>query len=71
MASRPHNVGIKAIEIYFPSQVRKVPKGRRLYDYVIRRLSANSSDSVWTKRSSRSSMASVKGNILLALDRRR
>ena len=24
MATRPHNVGIKAIEIYFPSQVRSV-----------------------------------------------
>lgn len=25
MASRPQNIGIKAIEIYFPSQVRTAP----------------------------------------------
>ena len=30
MASRPQNIGIKAIEIYFPSQVRRRALGTRL-----------------------------------------
>ncbi len=29
MASRPQNIGIKAIEIYFPSQVSAPPFGRK------------------------------------------
>lgn len=65
MASRPHNVGIKAIEIYFPNQVSiaypdqpgfsRKPRGSRLTYY----------HSVSSRRSSRNSMALVKANTQL------
>lgn len=67
MATRPQNVGIKAIEIYFPSQVglnALIGEDRYL------RPSTNSF-SASTKQSLRNSMVSAKENIQLALAKQR
>lgn len=67
MSTRPLNVGIKAIEIYFPSQVSLdalIEEDR----YV--RLPTNSF-SASIKQSLRNSMASAKENIQLVLAKQR
>lgn len=67
MSTRPQNVGIKAIEIYFPSQVS--------LDALIGEDSylrpPTNSFSASTKQSLRNSMASAKENIQLALAKQR
>ena len=75
MASRPSNIGIKAIELYFPSQVR-FPLTPRFRHYTscasFHDDHANTNCcSVSTRASSRSSMASVRGSTQLALARPR
>lgn len=59
MATRPQNIGIKAIEIYFPQQVSLVA-------WTVFQMSADTIRSVLSKLSSRSSMALLLENTQLA-----
>jgi len=72
MAARPQNIGIKAIEIYFPSQVRfPLPDTARCRPLALAMIcpafcSADIADrcqySMWNKPSSKSSMALARGS---------
>jgi hypothetical protein len=73
MSTRPSNIGIKAIEVYFPSQVRFYSAKRILTHSSVCILFAYTdiSHSVSTRQSLRSSMASLKANTQLASARQR
>jgi hypothetical protein len=55
MAARPQNIGIKAIEIYFPSQVRQLPLHPPQFSKIMP-LTVISFNSMLSRPSSRSSM---------------